>query len=188
MPIASSHSTTLYTLGRGILYISAWVGETPPSWPYTDVGNCPRFEVEVTEEVLDHYSKRTGLREKDKTVILEAGYNITFDLDEISVYNLKMFLKAQQSGSRMLYANMALDLEYALRFVSDNPVGPNEIWDFWRVKLSPGGPFSLIADEWSTLTFTGTGLSDVTNHPESKFFTVEFQTTTTTTSTTTTTA
>lgn len=186
MPVDTSPSTTLYTLGRGILSMEEWSGSTPPV-SYTDVGNCPRMEVEVTEEKLDHFSSRTGLRQKDKTVVLETGYTLNFDLDEISVRNMQAYLKATLSGGNVLLANMVTDREYALKFVSDNPVGPNEVWEFWRVELSPNGAFSLIGEEYSTLSFTGEGLSDATNHPTSTFFTVTFGTTTTTTSSSTTT-
>lgn len=181
MAIPTSPSTALYTLGKGILYIGDWSGETAPTYPsaYVDVGNCPSFEVEVTEEKLDHFSSRSGTRVKDKSVILETGFTVTFGLDEISVKNLQIFLKATLSGTTVLYANTVLEKEYALRFVSDNPSGPNEEWVFWRVKLSPNGAFSLIGEEWSTLSFTGEGLADTTGHPTSPYFTVTFSTTTT---------
>jgi hypothetical protein len=179
--MAVSPSTSNYLLGRGILYIGVWSGSTPPS-SYDDVGNCPRFEVEVTEETLDHYSSRSGTREKDKTVILESGYTVNFDLDEVSIANLQKFLKGTLDGEHIILANTALTEEYGLRFISDNPAGPNtqEKWEFWRVKLSPGGSFGLIADEWALLTFTGEGLSDSANHSTSPFFSVTYGTTTTT--------
>jgi len=180
MPVASSPSTTLYTLGKGVLSIGEWSGATPPS-SFVDVGNCPKFEVEVTEEKLAHYSSRSGTRVKDKEVILETGYNCNFDLDEISVQNLKMFLKATLTGGNILSANTALDKEYALKFVSDNPVGPNETWQFWRCKLSPAGAFATIGEEWAKLSFAASGLADTANHSSPPYFTVTFATTTTTT-------
>jgi hypothetical protein len=177
-----SPSTQLYSLGKGILSIGEWNGDAPPVDPgeYVDVGNCPRFECEVTEEKLDHFSSRSGTRLKDKVVILETAYSLTFDLDEKSIYNLQMFLKATLSGSNVLLANMALSKEYALKFVSDNPAGVNEKWEFWKCQLSPGGSFNLISDEWSLMTFAGEGLADTANNPQSAFFTVTVATTTTT--------
>ena len=178
MPI-SSPSTSLYALGRGILSIAEWVGETPPSeGDYEDVGNSPRFEVEVTEEKLEHFSSRSGLKVKDKIVTLETGYMLNFDLDEISVANLAKFLKGTLSGSNVILANTALSKEYGCKFISDNPVGENETWEFWKVQLSPGAAFNLISDEWSLMSFTGEGLADETGHPTSPFFTVTFATTT----------
>ena len=176
---ASPHSTTLYTLGRGVVSIAAWVGTSPPG-TLDDVGNSPRFEVEVTEETLEHYSSRSGTRNKDKSVVLETGYTLNFDLDEFAVSNLAMFLMGSISGN-VISANTELDKEYSVAFQSDNPAGPNELWEFHRVKLSPGGALNLISDEWSLMTFAGEGLSDNQNNPTSPYFTVTYATTTTTT-------
>jgi hypothetical protein len=180
-----SPSTDNYALGKGVLKIGEWTGTTPPSYPagYTDVGNCPEFTVEITEEVLDHYSSRSGIKVKDKTVTLQTGYTLKFKLDEISVENLKMFLRATLSGQNILLANQALNAEFALAFQADNPVGPNELFQFWRCKLRPDGAFSLIGDEWQTLGFTGEGLADAAGHASSPYFTVTFATTTSTTTT-----
>jgi hypothetical protein len=188
MPIESGHSTTLYTLGRGILWIGDWNVATPPVYPtgFKDVGNCPDFSVEVTEEVLPHYSSRSGIRKKDKTVTLEAGYTVKFSLDEKSVKNLQMFLRASVVNGHVLYANKSLSQEYALVFVSDNPEGPNEKWFMWRMKLTPAGPMALIGEEWMSLTFNGEGLADSEHHSESEYFTVRMVTTTTEAVTTTT--
>ena len=141
--------------------------------------------MEVTEEKLEHFSSRTGTKTKDKSVILETGYNVNFDLDEVSVANLQVYLKGTLSGTRKILANTALENEYALKFVSDNPAGQNQTWEFWRCKLSPGGAFGLISDEWGLLTFTGEGLADTANHPATPYFDVTFATTSTTTTSTT---
>lgn len=184
-----SPSTANYTLGKGILYIGEWSGVTPPTDPsgYVDVGNCPEFTVEVTESTLDHFSSRSGLKVKDKQVVLETGYTVKFKLDEMSVKNMQMFLKATLSGTNVLLANTVNDKEYALKFISDNPVGPNDIWQFWRCKLKPDGAFNLIGEEWSTLGFSGEGLADTAGHASSPYFNVTFATTTTTTAAPTTT-
>ena len=187
MPIASSHSTTLYTLGKGILYIAEFSGGAPGA--YSDVGNCPEFNYTPTQEVLKHYSSRTGTKTEDKETIIEVGYTADFILDELSILNLKMFMRGTLTGNK-IKANLALDKEYALRFISDNPAGPNIIYQFWRCKLSPNGAFSLIGDEWSTLSFSASGLVDTVNHTASPYYEAWYQTTTSTTtssSTTTTT-
>ena len=178
-----SPSTTLYTLGKGKLYIANYSDACPvESW--TDLGNSPRFEVEVTEELLEHYSSMSGSRTLDKTVVLETGYAVAFDLDEFSKNNLKIYLKGQLvGGGNKLRANQVVNQEYILRFISDNPEGPNETWEFWRLRLSPGGAISLISDEWALLPFSGKGLSDTTCHSTSPYFDVTFCTTTTTTTT-----
>lgn len=175
-----SPSTALYTLGKGILSIAEWVGITPPDpGSFVDVGNSPRFEVTVTEEKLDHFSSRSGVRLKDKTVTLEIGYTVDFDLDEVSLKNLAMFLRGTISGA-VISAATALDKEYALKFITDNAAGDNEKWELWRCRLTPGGAFNLISDDWSLMTFAGEGLADIAHHVSSPYFDVTWVTTTTT--------
>lgn len=176
MPIQSP-STSLYQLGRGILYFGDWSGTTPPS-TYYDVGNCSKFDVEVTEEDLNHFSYRSGYRNKDKVVVLEVGYTAKFVLDEISANNLAAFLKGTLSAN-VVHALTAASKEYAIKYVSDNPEGENQTWQLWRTKLSPDGAMSLIGDEWVQLQYKAEGLSDVTNHASSPYFDVTYVTTTT---------
>lgn len=177
-------STTLYTLGRGVLEIAPWSGATPPSiGDYVDVGNCPKFDVEISEDELDHYSSRAGLKTLDKTVTLQAGYTATFDLDEVSVANMARFLRGTLAGN-VIHALTALTKEYALKFTTDNPAGEDQTWELWRCKLTPGGAFSLIGDDWSKMSFTAKGLADVANHASTPYFDVTWVTTTTTTTTT----
>lgn len=184
MPIQNS-SVELYQLGKGIVSIGAWVGTTPPG-SLADVGNSPAFDVEVTEEKLEHKSSRSGTSKTDKTVITEAGYTINFTLDEVSVENIARYLAGTIAGTNVVRANQALGTEFAIKFVSDNPIGLNATWEFHKVTLASNGAFPLIGDEFSEIAFTGTGLEDVANNPNSTFFTVTFATTTTTTTTTTT--
>lgn len=179
MGIPTSPDTELYTVGKGVLSIAQWSGGAPGT--YTDVGNCSAIEVEVTEEKLDHFSSRSGIRLKDKQITLEIGYTVNFTLDEVSVNNLRLFIKGTLSNNK-LYANQNMNAEFALRFVSANPAGPDETWNFWRATLSPNGAFSLISDEWATLAFTAEGLADTTNHSDSPYFDVYYVTTTSTTS------
>lgn len=184
--IPTSPSTALYTLGRGALYVAAWDGTTPPAeGEYEDVGDCQEFTVEVTEEKLEHFTRRSGTRNKDKVITLESGYNLTFVLNESSVNNLKRYLKGTLEGTNVIQANTAIQSEFKVKFVTDNPSGPNEVWEFWKCELSPNGNMSLLSDEWRAIPFSGSGLSDTANNPQSPFFNVtmaaegEFVTTTT---------
>jgi hypothetical protein len=180
MPGPTSPNTALYSLGRGVLTIAEWSGTTPPSAvDFESMGNCPKFEVEVTEEKLEHFSKQTGLKVKDKSVTLEIGYNLSFDLDEISAANLAKFVRGTLAAD-VISAATSLDAEFAITFTTDNPVGENEVWEFWRCSLSPGAAYNLISDEWSTLSFTAEGLADSANHAASPYFNVTWVTTTTT--------
>ena len=186
MGIASNPSTTLYTLGKGVVSIAEY-SENDILGAFEDVGNSPDFNFELTEESLEHFSSRSGAKRKDEEVTIQIGYTLNFVLDEFSVANLAKFVRGSYTGLQIL-ANTALNKKYALQFISDNPKGPNQIWNFHRFTLKPGGTLSLISDEWSSMPFTGEGLDDTTNNPTSPYFTIDFVTTTTTTTTTSTTS
>ena len=178
----SSPNTGNYTLGKGVLSIADY-----GSAVFTDLGNCPSLELEPTQEVLPHFGSRSGTRKKDKEATLEKGYNLTFTLDEMSIENLSLFMKATHTGNAEIQGLMADDdAEYILRFVSENGAGPDYTYTFHRVKVAPGGPMGLINEEWEEMSINAEGLEDTTN-PSSPWFTITADATTTTSSTTTTT-
>jgi hypothetical protein len=182
------HSTSLYSpAGRGILYIAPWDGTNPPDeGDYIDVGNCPSFEVEPSRETRPHYSSRSGLRTRDLNPTVQTEYNINFDLDEMAASNIaRFFMGSLNATTKVIAALQNADAEYALKFVSDNPVGPNQTYYFWRVTLGPNGPLQLIGDEYLVMSFSGEGLADVANHAATPYFDIKNITTTTTTTTTT---
>lgn len=179
--MAEAHNTGLYVpSGRGILYIAPWSGTTPPTYPddYTEIGNCPSLEIEPVRETRPHYSSREGIRLRDLNPTTTLEYNLTFECDEISATNLNYFFMGQQSGVNSL-AMTNYDAEYGIVFVSNNPIGPNHIYYFWRVTIGPNGPLQLIGDEYLSMTFSGEGLGDSENHATSPYFTIEAVTTTT---------
>jgi len=185
MPL-SPHNTELYELGRGILSIAEWSGGSPGA--YTDVGNCPRFEFEVTEEVITHMESRGGLRSTDKEATLEAGYTLSFDLDEIAASNMANYVRGEVDGSNPYkihgITTAGLQKEFAVKFAQNNQEGENKTFEFWRCKLKPGGAHSVIGEDWGMLPFSGQGLSDDVNHSESPYFDITYASTTTTSTTT----
>lgn len=187
----SPHSVDLYTIGKGILYIALWNGTTPPTYPddYVDVGNCTSFTLEPTTEQLPHYSSRSGLRTKDKNPTISLEYAVNFTLDEIAAANINRFLMGTLDASGdVIHGLQNADQEYGLYFVSDNPIGENQVWKMWRMTLKPAGAMQLIGEEYLEMQYTGEGLSDSANHASSPYFDVQIVTTTSTTTTTTTTA
>lgn len=166
------HSTENYAIGKGIMSIGEWNGTTPPA-AYDDIGNCPSIEIEPTVERLPHYSSRTDFKLKDKNPVIQRDYMVTFECDEIAAVNLNRFLMGTMSGSNV-YALQGTNMEYALKFVSDNPIGPNETWEFWRCTITPNGALQLIGDEWMVMSFQAEGLADIDNHSASPYFTVTY--------------
>lgn len=64
---------------------------------------------------------------------------ITYDVGVSTRTQLK-------SGSKPIYGS--------IRFVADNPKGPNRDYYFPYVKLSPDGDFNLKGDDWQAMSFT----------------------------------
>lgn len=178
--MANPHNTDLYTIGKGVLTIAEFSGGSPGS--YIDVGNCSSIEIEPAVERLPHFSSRQNYRLKDKNPVIESTYTVTFDLDEMAAGNLKMFLIGTLTQGYRVLALQGTDKEYALKFTSANPAGPDAVWDLWRVTLSPNGPIQLIGEEYMVMSFSGEGLADTANHSDSPYITVDYEATYTETS------
>ena len=172
-PNANNHA-----IGKGVLYVSDFPGAGAASW--VSMGNCPSIEIEQTVERLDHYSSQAGTKTKDKSAVIQTDYTINFDCDEISAANLKIFLSADESGTT-ISAMQDTNKEYALKFVSANPVGPDYVWWFWKCQISSNGAVSLIGDDWMVMSYTAMGLADTSNHSSSPYFDCIRKTTTSTT-------
>lgn len=178
------HNVELYAVGKGILSIAEFSGGAPGS--YEDMGNCTSFEIEPTVERLPHYSSRSGFRTKDKNVVIQAEYTVTFELDEMAGVNVTKFVMGTLTSNVVNFlTTTGLGKEYALKFSSSNPVGPDFVWDLWKMTLTPNGSIQLIGEEWMVMSFTGEGLADTVNQAAQPYGICTFATTTTTTTTTT---
>lgn len=71
-----------------------------------------------------------------------------------------------------VYAMDQAKFESQVRFISDNPVGPQIEFTAWKVSITPDGDTAMIGDDWSTLSFTGEVLKDETNHSINPYFEV----------------
>jgi len=174
-----------YVIGKGVLYIGEWTGSTPPTDPgdFVDVGNCPVVSVEPVTERLPHYSSRAEFRNKDKNPITQQDYNVNITADQVSAGNIARFVMGTVVGDT-IRGFQASNKEYALKFVSNNPIGPNSTWKFHKVTMSGTGDLALIGEEWQEMTYLAEGLVDTANNPNSPYFDVQLTTTTTTTTTT----
>jgi len=169
------HSTDNYTIGKGILS----VGNVAASPSFFEMGNCPSVSLELTEERLEHFSSRGGLKNRDLYPLIQVKYSLTIDCDEITVDNLLKFVKGTQIGDQIL-AFQDLAKEYSVKFEEDNPIGPSRTWIFHRGILSSNGALQAIGDDWKKISFKFEGLTEETYHASSPYFTVEWITTTTT--------
>lgn len=88
------NQTDDYTIGRGIVLFSELdANGLPTNW--RDLGNAPSLSMTVSEEELEHYSSREGVKNKDKTVIISRDMDVAFTLDEINDENLALLLSGE---------------------------------------------------------------------------------------------
>lgn len=167
----TTHNTELYEIGGGIVEIAAWDGTTPPEEAdYRDIGNCSEFKYKLDITKLKHPSMRGSRKRYDKIVIIEDGYTLSFKLDEPSLLNLAMYVNGLVA-SNVIHASQASLQEWAVRVTTDNYVGENKIYEFWRCYISADGDASLFdLEKFKELSFTGEGLEDSANHTSSPLF------------------
>lgn len=98
--MAIAPSVENYTLGKGRLFFDqhdstgALTGEKA-------LGNAPALTFSMAVEKLDHYSSQSGLRAKDKSVVVEVTPTLNFTLDEVNKQNLNMlFFGSQTTNSQ----------------------------------------------------------------------------------------
>jgi hypothetical protein len=91
MPIFNNN----LVLGRGRLFFSRFAtGTTTFTGAMKYFGNTPAVSLNVTEEVLEHFDSDQGLRIKDRVVTLSQEIAGSFQVDNISNENLKLFFGA----------------------------------------------------------------------------------------------
>ena len=85
MPTAPN--TENYTVPGGIkLYVNTGSGER-------DLGNIVEIDLEPGQDLLEHFTNRSGKRVKDKEIVLEDKLTINFTLDEPNIANLKLYFR-----------------------------------------------------------------------------------------------
>ncbi len=143
-----------YTIGKGSVYIRV-TGETDRR----PVGNCPEFEFTPEVEKLEHFSAQSGVRERDRTVVLEKKGSLRIVFEEMTADNLRLaLLGALTSGSG---GDQEIDIfsESSIRcevwFDANNDVGSKVNYYFPAVDIIPSGAVPCISEEWMQIEITG---------------------------------
>lgn len=150
----SSPNILNYTIGKGRVYIRV-SGEADRR----PIGNCPEFEFTPEIEKLEHFQAMSGVRERDRTVVLEKKGSLRIVFEEMTAENLRLALiGALSSGSG---GDQEIDIfsESAIRcevwFDGENDVGPKWNYYFPAVDIIPSGAIPLISEEWMQVELTG---------------------------------
>lgn len=142
-----------YYVGKGIVYI-----KLPTDADYVDVGNVTALEFTPTVEKLDHFSSRTGIRQKDKSVVLQVSATLSITMEEWTARNIALTLLGDvvESGGIVsidILTNNAQ--EAAVKFIGANSVGPQWSFEFPSVSFTPSAALNPISDEWGELQVEG---------------------------------
>lgn len=90
-------SSDNYTLGKGVVSFNRYLDGAYQG--YRDVGNVPEMTLNIDISKLDHFSSRSGIRSKDKTVVQEVTPTLGFALDEITDENFMFSLLGTGTSS-----------------------------------------------------------------------------------------
>jgi hypothetical protein len=90
-------SSDNYTLGKGVVSFNRYLNGAYQG--YRDVGNVPELTLNIDISKLDHFSSRSGIRSKDKSVVQETTPTVSFSLDEITDENFMFSLLGTGTSS-----------------------------------------------------------------------------------------
>lgn len=125
---------------------------TPTGGSKFHMGNCTRFVFTPTVDKLEHFSRMSSVRTKDKTVTRQVGATVALTLEELTLENLAIFMQGDASTSTI--AGMThTDQEGILELVGSNSVG-NQIQWTGKVTFSPAGDFDMLKEDWAEILLT----------------------------------
>lgn len=146
-----------------------YVGKAIISWKKTggasfiDLGNVPECEFSFNINKLDHFSSRSGVKSKDKSVVIEKSATVRIVMEEITAHNLALALGGTvttDSSGNSTFGLMSLNAqEGLLQITGTNEIGKQVNW-VGTVSFAPSGSFNPISDEWGSVEATGEILVD----------------------------
>lgn len=152
--MTTAPNVTNYYIGKGDVYFRK-EGETD----YRHLGNVPTFEFTPAIEKLEHFSSRSGVKSKDRTVVLQKSASAHIILEEWNTENLALAFLGDVSldtdGNDIVEIFGSNAIKGALKFVGQNEIGPKVEIVLPVVEFIPGQAVSLIGDTWGTLDLTG---------------------------------
>ena len=152
MPTAPN--TENYTVPGGIkLYINTGSGER-------DLGNIVEIDLEPGQDLLEHFTNRSGKRVKDKEIVLEDKLTINFTLDEPNIANMKLYFRGGDvldEGSTQKIAIAATpSIEGTARLECFPTSGRGIRWEayFGKMTIKAKGAMKLDDKTWMPIPMT----------------------------------
>lgn len=128
----------IYTLGRGEIYFARKDPVTGELGGEAYFGNTPAFNISFEPEQLEHFSSDRGIREKDRSVILQVNRTGSLETDNISPKNVALFFFGSTEALTVAAdsvtgeavggaAGVEVGMFYQLGATSTNPSGARAI-------------------------------------------------------------
>lgn len=156
-PSLISPNTGNYRVGKGAVFF-----KRDGDVDYKHMGNCTSFELTPELTQLEHFSSMEGVKEKDASVVLSRGGKIKLVLDEWTPNNLAIAMLGTvdegASGGPTVELFNTDAVTGALKFISNNDVGPRWNAFMHNVSFVPTSAISPISDEWGQITLDGESL------------------------------
>ncbi|MES2845639.1 MAG: hypothetical protein V4747_11470 [Pseudomonadota bacterium] len=158
--VASPSVENLY-IGKGTITFQA-TGETTPR----ALGEVLELEITPTIEKLDHFTRTTGVRTKDKSIVIEKALTLRLVMEEFTAENVSLLLlgttTTNTAGDGVVEIFDQNTVEGVLRYTGTNEVGPQLDVELLNVSFSPSGSLNLLGDEWGQMELSGECLVDGT--------------------------
>lgn len=144
-----------YTVGKGRVQVRL-SGDTN----FRDIGNCPEFEFTPTIEKLEHFSSQTGVKSKDRTIVLSKAGTLRIVMEELTAENMRIALlgnaiSLQSGGDQEIEIFGSSSITTEVKFIGTNDIGPKWEYYFRQVDFIPSSSINLISDEWLGVEITG---------------------------------
>lgn len=153
-PTLISPNTGNYRIGKG-----SWWFKREGEVDYRHVGNATSGEFTPNVTTLPHFSQMEGVKSKDDEVVLERGGSLKILLDEWTPANIAIALlgtldEAAVGGPTVEIMDTDV-VKGALKFISNNDIGPR--WNFFyhNVSFVPKNALNVISDDWGQIEIDG---------------------------------
>ena len=151
--MANSPDTLNYVLSQGNVYF------TPSGGSKFHMGNSTRLLYSPTVDKLEHFSRMTPVRTKDKTFIRQISATVQLTLEEITFENIGIFMQGDSANTSTIAGLSNLAQEGLLEFTGTNSVGNQLAWS-GQVSFTPSGDFDFLKEDLTEILLTADVLVD----------------------------
>lgn len=127
------YANSEYQIPRGVVFFDQF-DDNGATQGEDDMGNCPSFTIAIATEKADHYSSRSGIREKDQSVVVQIDRTAVLICDDMKKENAARWYSAdveevEQDADPVVDEVIAVTPGkfYQLGKTSSNPAGNRNV-------------------------------------------------------------